>query len=189
MSSTPASVGRRLTHTRRFHCEGYRRDDGLWDIEIALLDTKPQDFPMTRQTLLANQPMHHMAVRLTIDSDYCIREVLVNSLASPYPGTCDTISRAYNSLVGLNLLKGFRKEVLARFKGVQGCTHLTEMLFVAPTMAIQSLVEERWHKRHISTERPLEIDGCHALAESGPVIREVYPQWWKPAPHNKGDTP
>ncbi|MFM2112911.1 MAG: hypothetical protein RLZZ271_1571, partial [Pseudomonadota bacterium] len=51
-TTTPTPTGRRLTHSRRIDCAGYRRDDGLWDIEITLIDTKPQDFPMTRQVLL-----------------------------------------------------------------------------------------------------------------------------------------
>jgi Protein of unknown function (DUF2889) len=178
MSDTTTPVGRRLTHCRNYKCAGYRRDDGLWDLEIEMIDTKPQDFPMTRQVLLAGQPMHHMAIRITIDSSYGIQDVLVNSLSSPYPGTCDTISKAYKGLLGLNLMKGFRKEVTARFRGVQGCTHITEMLFLAPTLAIQSLVEERWPMRHTTQDRPPEINGCHALAETGEIIREVYPRWW-----------
>jgi hypothetical protein len=182
VSQHPTAPRRRLTHTRRFQCEGYHRADGLWDIEITMIDTKPEDFPMTRQVLLAGQPMHHMALRLTIDSGYVIHDVLVNSLASPYPGTCDSISQAYRGLIGLNLMKGFRKEVQTRFQGVQGCTHVSEMFLLAPTVAIQSLVEERWHTRHTSQERPLEIDGCHALSESGSIIREVYPKWWKNVP-------
>ena len=36
--TTPA--GRRLMHTRSIECRGYEREDGLWDIEAHLVDTK-----------------------------------------------------------------------------------------------------------------------------------------------------
>ena len=32
-------------HTRTVECRGYLRDDGLWDIEGHMTDTKPFDIP------------------------------------------------------------------------------------------------------------------------------------------------
>ena len=37
-------VERELTHTRRVRYEGYKRRDGLWDIEAHLTDVKNHDF-------------------------------------------------------------------------------------------------------------------------------------------------
>jgi hypothetical protein len=39
-------VERELRHTRRVRYEGYRRADGLWDIEGHLTDIKSHDNPM-----------------------------------------------------------------------------------------------------------------------------------------------
>ena len=39
-------VERELTHTRRVRFEGYRRADGLWDIEGHLTDVKNHDFTL-----------------------------------------------------------------------------------------------------------------------------------------------
>src|SRR3970282_2145791 len=36
----PNPAPRRLMHTRAIECTGYERDDGLWDIEAHLTDTK-----------------------------------------------------------------------------------------------------------------------------------------------------
>jgi hypothetical protein len=33
-------VSRKLLHTRAIECHGYERDDGFWDIEAHLVDTK-----------------------------------------------------------------------------------------------------------------------------------------------------
>ena len=180
-------VKRERVHGRSFDCAGYRREDGMWDIEVTMIDRKPDDFPLTRGIRLGGQPMHHMALRVTIDSSYRITDAIANSLATPYPGICDTISPVYREIVGLNLLDGFRSAVNKLFGGVAGCSHLTEMLYLVPTVAIQSLVEERWQHRHDS-ERPFEINGCHALAEGGEIVREVYPQWWKQSKHQHNES-
>ena len=36
-----SSKSRRLMHTRFVECEGFLRDDGLWEVEAWLRDTKP----------------------------------------------------------------------------------------------------------------------------------------------------
>ena len=41
--SNPAP--RKPMHTRTVECRGYLRDDGRWDIEGHLIDTKPFDIP------------------------------------------------------------------------------------------------------------------------------------------------
>jgi len=39
-----ASTGRKKIHRRSIECHGYQRDDGLWDIEGHLTDTKTYTF-------------------------------------------------------------------------------------------------------------------------------------------------
>ena len=41
----PAPAPRQLLHKRVVQCWGYRREDGLWDIEGRLVDTKTYPFP------------------------------------------------------------------------------------------------------------------------------------------------
>ena len=42
----PPPAPRDLKHTRTIVCQGYEREDGLWDIEARLTDTKPRDIPL-----------------------------------------------------------------------------------------------------------------------------------------------
>ena len=44
-----ANTTRRHMHTRSIECSGYLRDDGLWEVEAWLRDTKP--FPPVRQPI------------------------------------------------------------------------------------------------------------------------------------------
>ena len=72
-ATATASVGRRPVHTRRIVCEGFARDDGLFDIEGTLTDTKPFALALPERRLEAGQPIHQMRVRLTIDREFVIR--------------------------------------------------------------------------------------------------------------------
>ena len=56
-------------------CRGFRRADGLWDIEGHLTDTKTYDFDTQfRGTVASGAPVHEMWLRLTVDDDLVIRE-------------------------------------------------------------------------------------------------------------------
>ena len=80
----------------------------------------------------------------------------------PYPGGCETIAPAYKRLVGLSLIKDFRRKTRELLGGVRGCTHLTEMLAGLPTAAIQTFAGEV-NGRARDGQKPFQLDQCHAL--------------------------
>src|SRR5260221_10841533 len=130
-----SEVKRELTHTRRVRFEGYKRADGLWDIEAHLTDIKNHDFNLKAGVRRAGQPVHSMWIRLTVDRRMTIVAAAAASDAVPYPGGCEAVAPAYRGLVGLSLIKDFRKRVRESFGGVRGCTHLAEMLAGMPAGA------------------------------------------------------
>ena len=173
---TPAS--RKLMHTRAIECCGYEREDGLWDIEGHLTDVKNHDFALLTGVRRAGLPVHDMSIRLTIDTSFTIVHATAVSDRVPYVGGCETIAPEYAALVGLNLVKGFRKKVHERLGGMRGCTHLTEMLASFPTAAIQTFAGERRTERDES-QRPFELDQCHALESGSDTVRKWYPKWYR----------
>jgi hypothetical protein len=178
MSLPVTDVERELLHTRRVRYEGYRRVDGLWDIEAHLTDIKNHDFRLATGVRRAGQPVHSMWLRLTIDRRFDIIDAVAAYEAMPYPGGCETIAPAYRRLVGLNLLRNFRKRVRELLGGVRGCTHLTEMLAGMPTAAIQSFAGEVRQEQDES-EKPFQLDQCHALEASTETVRRWYPKWYR----------
>ncbi len=115
---------------------------------------------------------------MTIDKSFSIIAVEACSDWVPYPGACDTIGPAYQTLVGLNLLRGFRRTVSEMFADVRGCSHLTELLFALPTAAIQTFATFR-RENEDSEEKPFQLDRCHALETSTATVREYYPRWYR----------
>ncbi|HEX6297488.1 MAG TPA: DUF2889 domain-containing protein [Burkholderiales bacterium] len=171
-------VERELTHTRRVRYEGYRRADGRWDIEAHLSDVKNHDYHLKTGVRRAGQPIHDMWLRLTIDRAFNIVDAIACTDAVPYPGGCENAAPVYRKLIGLSLLKDFRKKVRELLGGVRGCTHLTEMLAGMPTAAIQSFAGETKEERDDGT-RPFQLDQCLALETSGETVKKWYPKWHK----------
>src|SRR6202008_3780219 len=157
-----SEVERELTHTRRVRYEGYKRADGFWDIEAHLLDTKNHDFWL----------------RVTIDKSFTILDAQAAMDAVPYPGGCEKIPPAYRKLIGLNLLRGFRKRSWELLGAVKGCTHLTEMLGGLPPAAIQTFAGEVPEERDDGS-KPFQLDQCHALETSSETVKLWYPKWYR----------
>ena len=63
----PPTVEREHLHTRSIEIRGYKRADGLYDIEGHLVDTKPFDFKLAAGMRPSGQPIHDMWLRITVD--------------------------------------------------------------------------------------------------------------------------
>jgi hypothetical protein len=176
--STPST--RTRLHTRRVSYEGFRRDDGLFDLEGHLIDVKDHDYALLTGLRPAGVPVHDMWARVTLGNDYIIRSIEVRTDGMPYEGACDRIEPAYGKLAGASLLHGFRKTLYDAMGGVRGCSHVTELLAHAPTAAIQMFAGLR---REIEPggDKPFQLDRCHALETTTDTVRRYYPQWYRGA--------
>lgn len=175
-------VPRQQKHTRDIHCEGFRRDDGLWDIEASIIDTKPFRYSeMHRGVMEPGSAVHNMAIRLTIDNDMVVRAIEVSMPAVPHP-TCQNGMPNYQGLVGAKINGGWRRAVQMAVGTARGCTHVRELLFPMATVAFQTIfggsedIDDAL-KAHKSGERPYFIDGCIGWAVDGELVAEVYPEF------------
>ncbi|KAA0911697.1 DUF2889 domain-containing protein [Pusillimonas sp. ANT_WB101] len=181
MPLPPPDTAREPLHTRSIRVNSFARDDGLWDIEAELIDFKAYDYSKHSGAIQrAGVPFHHMHLRITIDEQFTIVKAVAAYDAAPYNQNCTAITPDYGQLAGMNLLRNFRNAVKERFGRVAGCTHLTELSFVLPTVAVQTMANQRHQKRKEvgDTRRPFQLEGCHALRLDGEVAREYYPQWY-----------
>jgi hypothetical protein len=180
----PPPAPRRHMHTRNISCEGYRREDGLWDIEARIVDTKPFRYRESVRGLRGpEEAVHDMALRLTIDGDMVVRDIEVATFSVPY-AACNSAVPAFKGLVGKKIGGGWRRAVQECVGGVKGCTHLRELLLPAATVAFQTL--GGWPAEGQAApmpdadpqgERPHFIDGCKAWASDGEVVAMVYPRF------------
>lgn len=174
--SSPAA--RERLHTRRVSYEGYRRDDGLFDIEAHITDSKERDYKLAMGTRSKDIPVHNMWARVTINRQFEVVDIEAVTDDMPYPGQCDRIGPDYKKLVGANLLKGFRKVIAEKMGGVKGCTHLSELLGYLPTAAVQTFAGIRSETSSQDGKKPFQLDSCHALATTTETVRVYYPKWY-----------
>jgi Protein of unknown function (DUF2889) len=183
MALPTAAPERKLQHRRSIEVQIYARGNGLWEVDAEITDVKTRDAKLAGGVREAGEPIHDMLLRIVVDEQFNVLEAGSQTRAMPYPGQCDAHGDAYRRLVGLNLLKGFRRDVIARLGGAAGCTHLTELTQVLPTAVVQAFAGDVLDTREdsISDQPPFQIDRCHALRSDGPAVREFYPRWYRPA--------
>jgi hypothetical protein len=182
MPLSPPGAQRTRTHRRSVKLDGFKRVDGLWDIEARLIDTKDHDYLLSSGLLKAGEAVHDMQVRVTIDSKMNILDAAACTNAAPYMGSCDSIPPDYARIVGLNLFHGFRKAVKEMFGGTRGCAHVSELLMFLPTAALQTLASEVLDNQD-SLHKPYQIDRCHALAAHSETVQRYYPRWYRKQVH------
>ncbi len=177
--SQSETTSKTLIHRRTITLDGFLRSDGMWGIEARLTDVKSIDYPISSGLRPAGTPVHEMVARVAFDGTFTIIEAHAESCWVPFPGVCEAIASEYEQLVGLNLLRHFRMAVHERFRGVSGCTHLTELLYLLPTAALQTVAS--FHKDNAETEhKPFHLDQCHALdTERSLVVAQYYPKWYR----------
>jgi len=176
--STPAA--REQFHTRRYEFGGFRREDGLWDIEGRLIDTKTYAFSNEhRGEVEAGEPLHDMWLRLTIDEDFMVRDIEAETDSGPF-AVCPAITPNFKRMVGIRIGPGWRQKVREQLSGAEGCTHLAEMLQAMATVAFQTLypVLARKAKENPQPGRPPLIDTCHAFKSDGEIVKKAWPDFY-----------
>ena len=121
-------VEREHIHTRRVICEGFKRADGLWDIEAHLEDTKTYGFDNEYRggRIEAGEPVHGLYLRVTLDLDFKIHAIEALSEHTPF-GICTAATEPMEKIVGLSIGPGWMRTVRETLGRRNSCTHLVEM--------------------------------------------------------------
>jgi hypothetical protein len=165
-------------HLRSIEIRGYKREDGLFDVEGHLVDTKDFDFKLAAGVRPRGEPIHEMWLRITVDRNLVIVEAEAATDAMPYVGDCSQIVGDYRKLVGLAIRPGYTQKLKELFGGVRGCTHITELAGSLATAAFQTLAGQRLQDPE---KKPFQLDKCHALDSEGKAVAKYYPRWYRGA--------
>ncbi len=181
---------RQHNHTRHIECKGFLREDGLWDIEGRITDTKTYSFSNhDREGIHAGENIHDMSVRITLDKEFVIIDAEASIDSSPF-SICPGIAHTYKSLIGLDIKPGWRKDVIVRFGREKGCTHINELLLgVMATTAYQTLsgstVKSSDTQKSLNASRL--VNTCHALSSNSSVVQRQWPDEYTGTPIESGE--
>lgn len=174
--SQPAN--RREIHSRKIDVRAFARDDGLFDIEAALIDQRPFAFwrVAQREPIAPGQPLHDISIRVTVDGAFVVRAIEASSDITPFD-ICREAESTLAPLVGERIASGWSSKVKTSLRGPQSCTHLMELLITMATPALQGirgLVRER--KIDDSKLPPGKLDSCYAYSSERAVVRMYWPE-------------
>jgi len=173
---------RTLKHVRRVNYQGFERDDGLWDIEGELHDSKAYDATSFRDPTkqrLAGEAIHHMWLRVTVNRQLVVQAIDVAMDSHPLQG-CTEAQTALQHMVGCSMARGWRQSIQKHLGGVASCTHLRELLFNLATAAFQS-VPAVFSSSH-PDEPPRHLGQCTGWDFNGQGVKEFFPQFYGRAP-------
>lgn len=196
-------VERELLHLRDIRLRGYRRADGLYDVEAHLTDTKTYGFGNhDRGWIEPGTPLHEMLARMTLDEGMLIVAFEAQTEYGPY-AVCPTAAANFARLAGLRVGRGFLRAAQERVGGTRGCTHLRELLQPMATVAFQTLAAVRAKRQTpaaanaaetaaegaagtAAPARPVLLDTCLAYAADGAVVRRQWPRFYTGSPDADG---
>ena len=127
-SSLPPPVAREHIHLRKVSSRGFLRADGLWDIEARIQDTKT--YCLRNSSGQERQPgeaIHLMEVRLTLDDALTVIDAVAIMPGTPF-NECTAASHPVRGLIGATVGPGWRRAIDDAMGGVQGCTHVRELI-------------------------------------------------------------
>ena len=184
-------VARKLAHTRVVTCHGYRRDDDLLDIEGRIVDTKPYRFKNRDRGgwIEADEALHDISIRLTVTLELEVMDVDAVIDASPY-NYCKSAMEMARNLIGLRIAPGWSEKSKRAMGASRGCTHLTELLGPVATTAIQTIASE-WIRRSegsVDKRPPAFLNSCHSYADTSPVVKLQWPEFYRGDSENETDT-
>jgi len=194
MDSPTHAPTRTRTHVRQTQYEGYRRSDGLWDIEVLLRDERDYDSQgFERSQIAAGEPVHLIRLSVTVDDALVVQAISGEYLARPF-AACRQSLPPLQGLVGASLAQGWRRQVASQLGGEVGCAHIRDMLVQLAAAAYQ--IVPVWHARtrgvavrRADGKQPMHLGQCVAWALDGPVVAQVYPEFAASAAPPADDTP
>ncbi len=169
---------RKEIHTRQITCKGYQREDGLWDVDAHISDIKT--YPVDnhhRGEIKPGEPIHEMWIRLTVDTDLLVHDCIAVTDHSPY-NSCGDITPIFKKLIGEKIAPGWTRRVKELVAGMQGCTHLADLVAPATTTIYQSMAGITKGKCDAEESRPFYLNGCHAWDSDGPQVLRYHPEYY-----------
>ena len=179
-----SNVTREHLHTRRIDFTGYRRSDGLFEIEGRVVDRKPRDVQHREGRFVpAQQPIHDMGVKVVFDAKFQVHAIDTFTDGAPYP-RCPEGGRGLQTLVGLRMVGGWTREVRSRLSGARSCTHLMEILTPLATAAFQTIgfLNPDDPDPLNDNGEPRQLDSCYAYAADGELVLKRWPQFYRASP-------
>ena len=171
----PPAAPRAPIHTREVVCCGYRRTDGLWDIEARMTDRRGYAVHNDFRTVDAGGLFHDMALRVTVDDTLLIHGIDACIDAGPHR-ICPSVTPNFQRLLGLRSspdLVPICADASVACMDAPTWSNCSDSLqrrqskpFIRFAAAFQGWMAQRDRRKSIP---------CHALSATGEVVEKYWP--------------
>ena len=174
-----ADTARKELHHRRIDLRFYQREDGLYEVEGQLVDTKQHAFrrQLHAEDTPAGAALHDITVTLVIDSALRVHEAMARMRTTPF-SVCQGVEQTLAPLKGLTMSNGWNRQVRELLRGAASCTHIVELLGPMATTAYQGLAPLRLAAMNDPANDHLHrarVDSCYAYSAEREVVAQLWP--------------
>lgn len=162
-------------HQRDIKVCTYQTNNRQIIVEGSLLDNRLID---TFHFSGENRPpatIHHLIIRLLIDSKLTIRQVETEMPCTPHTECPETID-SLQALVGIRISRGFTMRIKEMFSKGKGCSHLSELVIAMAPAAIQgfwtAFASEPLPAEMKDTMKLLLVDACWVWRRNGLALKQ-----------------
>lgn len=162
-------------HERTIKIKTFETGEDRIVIEGTLIDERLcPTFAYLVSGIIDPKIVHNFTINIELSlPDLIIRSVNTNMTEVPAE-VCRGAKDACDKLVGVSLLRGFKRTVKKLMGGVNGCVHLNTLLLSIGAYAFQGShthyhrVQEHGRLKEIYLDESLVVNSCHVWKESGP---------------------
>jgi hypothetical protein len=139
---------------------------------------------MPHRSVEAGEPIHGITIRLTIDDEMTVRNVVTSMEHTPLE-ECRLVSTPMRSIIGLTMGPGWRGAKDKAIGSTKGCTHMRELLYNAATAAYQMISSYKEYllrkagkpvPPHITP--PPHLGKCPPWTLDGPLTKRFLPPFY-----------
>jgi hypothetical protein len=175
MKSIWQAKGKKV-HSRNIEVNTYNYDGKRIIVEGFLKDDRYRESYSITGEKFPTGVIHHMAIRLVVNcSNLSIEDVDVEMISVPRE-TCREAIDCLAQIKGLTISKGFTLKIKKIAGGVNGCTHLVELLQSMGPAVIQGYASyQSQEPTPFDSERAKAMllfltNTCYAWREQGPLV-------------------
>ena len=182
---------RSLLHSRNIFSQGYLRNDGFFEIESIIKDTKSYDIPkLDGSVLTTGNPLHEMHIILKINMEFKILDISAKTISAPYK-ICSEANFKIKSLIGETIGPGWKNKINKLIGNIDGCTHVRELLVSMATVSFQTVYGEKARRSREAVKndgakpdtndniKPFLLNTCYAFDAKSEVVKQEWPEYFK----------
>ena len=162
-------------HTRSMEVTTYEYDARRLAIEGRLTDRRFQDSHLATGEKRAPGILHQMIIRLLVDRETLAIEDLHVEMPGVPRDECRETQDSLEPVKGRRIARGFTSQAKALSGGGRGCNHLTALLAVMGSAAIQGYAAAREDGEPVPIADLIAIlvNGCWTWRAEGPLISQL----------------